>query len=128
MESLLGDAVFFLRNRLDPIGNPGDFRALVGTIYDPGQYSVLTRGSSDWARAPLNIGALWSDEPPIEGGALHEARREVLLYLILLEEGLNEAIEAARVLAEIDAAKQDAGGDTGDPVEPPLEPVVQPPQ
>ena len=94
-EALLADAVFFLRNRLDPVGNPGDFRALVGTIYDPGQYSVLTRGSSDWARAPLNIGGLWSDEPTVEGGALHEARREVLLYLILLEPALVEAIDTA---------------------------------
>ena len=94
-EALLADAVFFLRNRLDPVGNPGDFRALVGTIYDPGQYAVLTRGSSDWSRAPLNIGGLWSDEPPVEGGALHEARREVLLYLVLLEPGLKPAIDAA---------------------------------
>lgn len=99
-EALLADAVFFLRNRLDPIGNPGDFRALVGTIYDPGQYSVLTRGSSDWARAPLNIGGLWSDEPQLEGGALHEARREVLLYLILLEPALAESIAAAGELSE----------------------------
>ena len=99
-EALLADAVFFLRNRLDPVGNPGDFRALVGTIYDPGQYAVLTRGASDWARAPLNIGALWSDEPPVEGAALHEARREVLLYLALLEPSLKEAVQAAKVLKQ----------------------------
>jgi hypothetical protein len=103
-EALLADAVFFLRNRLDPIGNPGDFRALVGTIYDPGQYAVLTRGSSDWARAPLNIGGLWSDAPQLEGGALHEARREVLLYLILLEPALAEAITAAANLKTPEAA------------------------
>ena len=102
-EALLADAVFFLRNRLDPIGNPGDFRALVGSIYDPGEYAVLTRGSSDWARAPLNIGGLWSDEPQLEGGALHEARREVLLYLILLEPSLGEAISAARTINSADS-------------------------
>ena len=101
-EALLADAVFFLRNRLDPVGNPGDFRALVGSIYDPGQYAVLTRGSSDWARAPLNIGGLWSDEPQLEGGALHEARREVLLYLILLEPGLAPAIKTAKALSQTD--------------------------
>ena len=101
-QALLADAVFFLRNRLDPVGNPGDFRALVGSIYDPGQYAVLTRGSSDWARAPLNIGGLWSDEPQLEGGALHEARREVLLYLILLEPGLAPAIKTARALSLAD--------------------------
>lgn len=104
-EALLADAVFFLRNRLDPIGNPGDFRALVGSIYDPGQYSVLTRGNSEWARAHLNIGALWSDEPPIEGGALHEARREVLLYLILLEPGLTDALSAAKLSVESQEAE-----------------------
>lgn len=101
-EALLADAVFFLRNRLDPVGNPGDFRALVGSIYDPGQYAVLTRGSSDWARAPLNIGGLWSDEPQLEGGALHEARREALLYLILLEPGLAPAIKTAKSLSQAD--------------------------
>ena len=101
-EALLAHAVFFLRNRLDPVGNPGDFRALVGSIYDPGQYAVLTRGSSDWARAPLNIGGLWSDEPQLEGGALHEARREVLLYLILLEPGLAPAIKTAKALSQAD--------------------------
>ncbi len=95
-EALMTDAVFFLRNRLDPVGNPGDFRALVGSIYDPGQYAVLTRGNSEWARGPLNIGALWSDDPSLEGGSLHEARREVLLYLVLLEPGLAPAIQAAR--------------------------------
>ena len=35
----------------------------------------------------------------MEGGALHEARREVLLFLILLEPALNEAIQTARKLA-----------------------------
>jgi hypothetical protein len=109
-EALLADAVFFLRNRLDPVGNPGDFRAMVGSIYEPGQYAVLTRGTSSWARTPLNIGALWADEPPVEGGALHEARREVLLYLVLLEPGLLEALASARML--------EARGDTpGAPVE-----------
>jgi hypothetical protein len=109
-EALLADAVFFLRNRLDPVGNPGDFRAMVGSIYEPGQYAVLTRGTSSWARAPLNIGALWADEPPVEGGALHEARREVLLYLVLLEPGLLEALASARML--------EASGDApGAPVE-----------
>ena len=57
-------------------------------------------GLIDWARAPLNIGGLWSDEPPAEGGALHEARREVLLYLILLEPGLKPALDAALALAD----------------------------
>ncbi|NOY28303.1 MAG: hypothetical protein GXP62_20790 [Oligoflexia bacterium] len=117
-EALLADALFFLRNHLDPVGNPGDFRVLVGSTYAPGQYAVLTRGTSRWAREPLNIGGLWSDEPPLAGGSLHEARREVLLYLALLEPGLDEAIQAARTILaqELDLGLgdvPDAAGDTG---------------
>lgn len=97
-EQLLSDAVFVLRRRLDPIGTPGDFRALVGTTYEPGQYAVLTRGLSDGLSDPLDIGGLWSDSPMLEGHALHEARREVLLLLLLLEPGLADAISAARGL------------------------------
>lgn len=114
-EALLSDALFFLRHHLDPVANPGDFRALVGTTYEPGQYAVLTRGTTRWAREPLNIGGLWSDEPPLAGGALHEARREVILYLALLEPGMDEAIDAVR---ELLARELDLG--LGDP--PPQEP------
>lgn len=95
-EQLMSDAVFFLRRRLDPIGTPGDFRTLVGTTYEPGQYAVLTRGLSEGLSGPLDIGGLWADEPSLEGHALHEARREVLLLMALLEPGLDEAIAAAR--------------------------------
>jgi hypothetical protein len=95
-EQLMSDAVFVLRRRLDPIGAPGDFRELVGTTYEPGQYAVLTRGLSEGLSRPLDIGGLWADAPMLEGHALHEARREVLLLLLLLEPGLGEAIAAAR--------------------------------
>ena len=95
-EQLMADSVFFLRRRLDPIGTPGDFRALVGTTYEPGQYAVLTRGLSDGLSGPLEIGGLWDDQPSLEGHALHEARREVLLLMALMEPGLDEAIDAAR--------------------------------
>lgn len=99
-EQLLNDAVFFLRRRLDPVANPGDFRALVGTIYEPGQYAVLTRGLDTELGEPLDIGGLWTDAAKERGHALHDARREVLLMLALLEPGLDEAIAAARALAE----------------------------
>ena len=99
-EAMLADALFVLRNRLDPVANPGDYLALVGTTYEPGQYAVLTRGTGEGARDPLNIGALWTDNGELTGYALHEARREVLLYLILLEPGLEEAVVRAKVLLE----------------------------
>ena len=73
---------------------PGSFRTLVGSTYDPGQYAVLTRGTGEAATQPLNIGALWSDDPELEENTLHEAQREVLL-LALMEPGLDEAIAAA---------------------------------
>ncbi|MFT4974519.1 MAG: hypothetical protein ACI8S6_000402 [Myxococcota bacterium] len=99
-ENMIADALFFLRSRLDPIGNPGDFQALVGSTYEPGQYAVLTRGTGAEALKPLNIGGLWSDEPGLTGRTLHNAQREVLLYLALLEPGLEDAIAAARDLRE----------------------------
>lgn len=97
-EMMLADALFVLRAHLDPVANPGDYRALVGTTYEPGQYAVLTRGTGEGAQDPLNIGALWTDDGELTGYALHEARREVLLYLILLEPGLAEAIVQAKAL------------------------------
>ncbi len=121
-EQLLNDAVFFLRRRLDPVANPGDFRALVGTTYEPGQYAVLTRGLSEQLSEPLDIGGLWSDGADERGHPLHDARREVLLMLALLEPGLEPAIAAARELAE--------SGDPGGPTAPqpgPGQPTPPPP-
>lgn len=94
-EMIIPDALFFLRHHLDPIANPTDFSILVGTTYDPGQYAVLTRGTGQIARQTMNIGGLWSDDTELTGKELHEARREVLIYLILLEPGLEEAIRTA---------------------------------
>ena len=96
----MADALFILRSQLDPVANPEDYRSLVGTTYEPGQYAVLTRGTGEGAREPLNIGALWTDDGELTGYALHEARREVLLYLLLMEPGLEEAIPRAKALLE----------------------------
>jgi len=94
-ELLLTDSLFFLRTSLDPVGNPGNFLSLVGSTYDPGQYAVLTRGTGAAAIEPLNIGALWSENPELGENELHEAKREVLLFLALMEPGLKEALVAA---------------------------------
>ncbi len=106
-ELLLTDSLFFLRTALDPVGNPGNFLNLVGSTYDPGQYAVLTRGTNASAIEPLNIGALWSENPELGVNELHEARREVLLFLALMEPGLKEALAAAhkRVDAATDESK-----------------------
>ncbi len=126
-EQLLNDAVFFLRHRLDPVANPGDFKALVGTTYEPGQYAVLTRGLRTELSAPLDIGGLWTDGAEGRGHALHDARREVLLMLALLEPGLDEAITAARALAAADAPATTAPAPgPGTPTPPPPAPPGAP--
>ena len=92
-EQMIMESLFFLRHHIDPIGTPDDFYAMIGRTYEPGQYAVLTRGGSDNAQKPLNIGGLWTDKDELSGKAFHEAKRELLLYLILLEPGFNEALQ-----------------------------------
>ena len=102
-EMILIDVLFFLRHRLDPVATPSDFYALVGRTYEPGQYAVLVRGGSKEAKKEMNISGLWTDKNELTGKALHEAKREVLLYLALLEPGVDEAIEEAlRTAPEVD--------------------------
>lgn len=100
-EERLAEALFLLRRRLDPVGTPQDWEALVGSTYDAGAPGLLLRGSSAGAREPLNLGGLWSDPPAgrAEDRLFPEARREALLFLAVLEPGLDEAIAAARPLA-----------------------------
>lgn len=97
-ESTIVDALYFLRYKLDPVGNPKDFSLLIGNTFEPGQYAILLKGTSELAQQSGNIGGLWSDQPELTGRVLHEAKREVVLYLILLEPALEEAIRAAIAL------------------------------
>lgn len=97
-ESTIVDALYFLRHHLDPIGNPTDFSLLIGNTFEPGQYAILLKGTSKLAQQSGNIGGLWSDQPELTGRVLHEAKREVVLYLTLLEPSLEEAIRAAMTL------------------------------
>ena len=107
----LPDSVFFLRHRLDPYANPGDFNALVGRIYVRGVWGTLTRGSAgfDPDRDHLNLGGLWSESAldELDGPVFNDARREILLYMILLEPALPEAVDAART-ALLQRSKQNA--------------------
>lgn len=96
-EILFADLLFVLRRDLDPSANPGDFRALVGTLFSAGEPTLLLRGDFDPDRKPLNLGGLWTEqaEQDLTAPVLHEARRELLLYLLLQEPALPEAIDAA---------------------------------
>lgn len=115
-EQLMADALFFLRHRLDPIANPGDFRALVGSTYEPGQYAVLQRGLDEQLREPLDIGGLWQEADEPGGHIFFDAKREVLLLMAMLQPGFPEALTAARQLAEREAST--AGPTPGAPPPP----------
>ena len=97
-EILLTDAIFFLRHRLDPYARPGDFESLVGSVFIAGDWGTLTRGSWKHDEDHLNLGGLWSDESieNLQGPVFNDLRRELVLYMMLLEPALPEAIEAAR--------------------------------
>ena len=57
-EATVVDALFFLRHRLDPIGTPGRFGLLVGSTYEPGQYAILSKGTTELADILKTLGAM----------------------------------------------------------------------
>ncbi|MBK9646452.1 MAG: hypothetical protein IPO67_15080 [Deltaproteobacteria bacterium] len=67
-EALLTDSLFLLRHRLDPYANPGDFKALVGTVFSAGEYGHAHPGSFTQTDDQLDLSRLWS--------GLHEGRGE----------------------------------------------------
>ncbi len=114
-EAVMVDAIFLLRHRLDPYANPGDFRQLVGSIYVAGEWGTLTRGSYDPESDHLNIGGLWSEVAmrDYDGPVFNDARREILLYMVLLEPALAEAVDAALVALERQGDLDDLIGNGG---------------
>ena len=96
-EAKVADASFFLRHKLDPYANPGDFNALIGTVFTPGDYATLKRGSFDPETDHLDLAGLWSepDDPDREKGVFPDVQRELVVFMILQEPALPEAITAA---------------------------------
>lgn len=119
-EALFPDVLFVLRRNLDPASNPGDFRLMVGSLFSPGDPTLLLRGDYKAEREPLNIGGLWSDKAAkeITAPVLHESRRELLLYLLLQEPSLPESIDAA-----LTAIKMRAGSAAPEPPRLPARPA-----
>jgi hypothetical protein len=112
-EALLTDATFFLRHRLDPYANPGDFRALVGSIYVAGEWGTLQKGSWDRDKDHLNLSALWTDQAieDLQGPVFNQQRRSLVLYMVLLEPAIRVAVEAALAIPdEPEASKSTAPG------------------
>jgi hypothetical protein len=122
-EAKLSDALIFLRHRLDPYANPGDFNALIGTVFSPGDYATLTRGTFDPEGDQWDLAGLWSEEADREEGVpvFPDVRRGLLVYLILLEPTLPEAI----AVVEATSGVEPIGPAGGDPMQPdPNNPVV----
>ena len=96
-EALLTDSLFALRHKLDPYANPGDFKALGGTVFSAGEYGTLPRGSFTQTDDQLDLSRLWSDytKAEVNGPVFNNARRELILYMLLMEPTLPEAIQAA---------------------------------
>ena len=96
-EAKVADATFFLRHKLDPYANPGDFKALIGTVFTPGDYATLKRGSFDAETDHLDLGGLWSepDDPDRDKGVFPDVQRELVIFMVLQEPALPEAIDGA---------------------------------
>jgi hypothetical protein len=116
------DATFLLRHRLDPYANPGDFNALIGPVYVAGQFGALSKATFDPNEDHLNIGGLWSPNPErLTGPQYPNARREVLLYMVLLEPALKEALDAETALRPVSEPSSASPGAV--PGTPTLEPA-----
>jgi hypothetical protein len=130
-ESRFPELVFALRHQLDMAASSGDFRAMVGSLYSVGDPTLLLRGDFELSREHLDIGGLWVDDDKAElsGPVLHQARRELLLYLLLQEPALPDAVRAALQLdlPEPPAAGPPPGPGGVDGVRPPPGAELRPP-
>ena len=59
--------------------------------------ALIVAGDYDEARQPMNLAGLWSDQASetISAPVLHEARLEMLLFLLLQEEAFAPALDDA---------------------------------
>jgi len=96
-EMLFADVLFTLRATLEPLHQPEAFRKLAGSTFTPGDPGLLLAGDYDEARRPMNLAGLWSDQASetIAAPVLHEARLEMLLFLLLQEEACAPALDDA---------------------------------
>ncbi len=124
-EARFPDMVFALRRELDMAANSGDFQAMVGSLYSVGDPTLLLRGDYEISRDHLDIAGLWVDDAQAElaGPVLHQARRELLLYMLLQEPALPVAVQAALQAREL-APSTDAAGSGGAPAAPAVDPLA----
>lgn len=91
----LGNSRFFLRKRLGPLVNPGDYEAVIGTLWDAGDFNSLRYASLDPEREAMDLGGLWSAENVRTEANDHLGKLQLaaLTTMALLEPGLDQAIE-----------------------------------
>ena len=62
-ESTIVDAIYiFCGTNSTPLETQKDFSLLIGNTFEPGQYAILLKGTSELAQQSGNIGGLWSDQ------------------------------------------------------------------
>lgn len=94
----LGHSRFFLRRRLGPLLNPGDYGDLTGISWDGGDFRGVNTTFPDDDEHHMDIGGLWSTEFMRAPPELYLTRLQLkALTLMALEEpGLDEAIARRR--------------------------------
>jgi hypothetical protein len=94
----LAQCRFFLRRRLGPLLNPGDYGDLTGISWDGGDFRGVNTTFRDDDEHHMDIGGLWSTEfmraPP--NLYLDRLQLKALVLMALNEDGLREAIMARR--------------------------------
>lgn len=103
-QATLAESRFFLGRRLGPFVNPGDYGALVGTMWDGGDFGSLRATVRPSDEGHLDLGGLWSIEAMQAGPdrRLEGLQIEAILFMALQEPELAGAI-----------ALRQAGGEAG---------------
>ncbi len=100
----LSHSRYFLRRRLGPLGNPGHYESLIGTLWDVGDFDSLRYAQRLEDEHAMDIGGLWSSEPLRTGPDwyLSPIQLKTIVFLALTEPGICEAVEVLRGLREPD--------------------------
>lgn len=109
----LGHAMFFLRRRLGPFVNPGDYGLLVGSSWDGNDFGSLRRQMKMDTERHLDLGGLWalSESMFTAKAQLRGPQLQAVLFMALQDPALGETLE---VLGGARAPLQ-FGELTGDP-------------
>jgi hypothetical protein len=93
----MGHSLFFLRRRLGPMSNPGDYGEIVGLAWEGGDFASLHRAVRPADEGHLDLGGLWrlTDGKGDPIAELQGLRLTAILVMALEEPELAGAIEVA---------------------------------